>query len=123
MNQIVVSGRLVKDVELHQIANAPADKWVRLATCSVAVFGGKSKEGIEVTYYFDLAFRVYSEKFAALLKKGTNVVARGSLTYKDWEKDGKKGRNYGINADQVEPMLPPKPKADGSAVVYDDLPF
>lgn len=124
MNQIVVSGRLTKDVELRELTAAPAGKWVRLATTSVAVFGGKSKEGIEVTYFFDVAFRVYSEKFAELLKKGTNVVVRGTLTYKDWQKDGKSGRSYGINAEQVEPILPPKPKAEGAvAVADDDLPF
>lgn len=124
MNQIVVLGKLVKDVELRQIKDAPADRWMRLATGSVAVYGGKAKTGEEITYFFDFAGRVYSEKFAGLLTKGQNVVIRGPLTYKDWEKDGKKGRSYGIQCDAIEPILPPKAaKADGSAVVDDDLPF
>lgn len=118
MNSIQISGRLVKAPELYQINDAPAGKWIRFATASIAVDGGADKGGNRITYFFDVAFRVYSEKFAALLQKGAYVIAMGSLSYRDWEKDGKKGRSYSINADRVEVVLPPKDEKPA-----DDRPF
>lgn len=123
MNSIQISGRLVKEPELHPVKDAPAGKWVRFATASVAVDAGADKDGSRKAYFFDIAFRVYSERFVALLAKGANVIAVGSLSYRDWEKDGKKGRSYGINADRVEVILPPKPADEPDGIPADDLPF
>lgn len=118
MNSIQISGRLTKAPELREVKDAPAGKWVRFATASIAVDAGKAPTGEKKAYFFDLAFRVYSEKFAELLQKGVYVIAMGSLSYRDWEKDGKKGRSYGINADRVEIVLPPKDEKPA-----DDRPF
>lgn len=118
MNSIQISGRLTKAPELREVEGAPAGKWVRFATASVAVDAGADKDGNRKTFFFDIAFRVYSEKFAALLTKGAYVIAMGALSYRDWEKDGKKGRSYGINADRVEVALPPKNEKPA-----DDRPF
>lgn len=125
MNSIVLSGRLTTEPSFWEVKDCPPGKWIRLGTAGLAVDMGKDAQGEQKTLFFDLAFRVYSEKFSQMLKKGDKVMVIGSMSYRDREKDGKKYRNWGVNVDRLELCLPPlekKPSEAGTAA-DDDLPF
>lgn len=125
MNSIVLSGRLTTEPRFSEVKDCPPGKWIRFGTAGLAVDMGKDAEGQQKTLFFDLAFRVYSEKFAQMLKKGDKVLVIGSMSYRDREKDGRKYRNWGVNVDRLELCLPPlekKPSEAGTAA-DEDLPF
>lgn len=125
MNSIVLSGRLTTEPSFWEVKDCPPGKWIRLCTAGLAVDMGKDANGEQKTLFFDLAFRVYSEKFAQMLKKGDKVMAIGSMSYRDREKDGKKYRNWGVNVDRLELCLPPleKKPSDAGTATDEDLPF
>lgn len=124
MNSIILSGRLTTEPHYSEVKDCPAGKWIRFAVAGLAVDMGKDKDGKPTTLFFDIAFRVYSEKFAELLKKGEKVIVKGSMSYRDKEKDGKKYRNWGVNVEHIELCLPPleKPSSAGGEA-DEDLPF
>lgn len=102
MNSIILSGRLTTEPYYSEVKDCPAGKWIRFAVASLAVDMGKDKDGEPTTLFFDIAFRVYSEKFAELLKKGEKVIVKGSMSYRDKEKNGKKYRNWMVNVEHIE---------------------
>lgn len=125
MNSIVLSGRLTTEPSFWEVKDCPPGKWIRLGTAGLAVDMGKDAQGEQKTLFFDIAFRVYSEKFAQMLKKGDKVMVIGSMSYRDREKDGKKYRNWGVNVDRLELCLPPleKKPSEAGTDADDDLPF
>lgn len=82
INSITVEGRIVKDIELKGNEN-------KFLSNTIAVYGGKDKDGYEITYFFDFkAFNYNANKLNAHATKGSYILIKGDLRQDKWEKDG-----------------------------------
>lgn len=128
MNQVALSGRLVKAAESRR---APAEGKRGLFSATIAVDGGKNAKGEEVTYFFDLYGNYSSERWLSFLTKGKKIFVGGTLFYLDTtSKEGKKYRNFYVRAMTVDFDTPETPKVDIPDVKKDegelntdDMPF
>jgi single-strand DNA-binding protein len=99
LNNIVLQGRLCRDVELRKL---PSGKSV--ASVSVACDRDFTKEGGEKeTDFIDLvAFGATADHIAKWFTKGMMIIVSGRLQIRTWtDKDGNKRRNAEVVADSV----------------------
>jgi len=112
MNKIILIGRLTKDAELKYSPNGNG-----VTRGSIAVnngYGDKQK-----TDFFDFtSFGKQAENVASLCKKGSQVCIEGKATFSEYEKDGKKQKNFQIILDSF--VLLEKKK---ESFIDDDLGF
>ena len=104
MNLVVLIGNITKDIELRRTQTG-------IPTCvfTVAVNGGKSKDGTQITNFPTVVcWNNLAESCAKYLKKGSKVGVYGKLQTRSYEKDKVKHFVTEIVADNVE-FLTPKP--------------
>ena len=103
MNQVIISGRLTKDIEVKQ--SNSGSSYVRF-TLAVDKFRNKEKT---VIYVDCVAFNYQSNFLGKYTHKGSKVTIAGELdvSVKEYE-DGTKRTFYTVVANQVEADLPPK---------------
>ena len=140
MNQIILVGRLVQDVELRYIAGTGTP----VATFTIAVdreFTGKS--GKRETDFIDIqVWGKQAESCSNYIGKGSLVSVSGSLRMEKYEaKDGTRRTSARVNADRVnflssnkksenkeyapsfDPSFIPNFEEGFSAINDDDCPF
>lgn len=95
-NMIVVSGNIVRDVELNESQT--------LIRFCIANSESVKKDGKweEYTNYFDIKGFGGTVKLAPYLIKGTKVIITGTLHQDRWEKDGQKNSRIVINCSSLE---------------------
>lgn len=121
MNNILLSGRLTKDIELRY-----SEKGLAILNNSLAVnIGfGESKETMFVDF---VVFGKQAEYVANYANKGARAVIGGELRIENYQKkDGTNGKATRILANTVE-LFDYKEKAEvlsgSKPIVVDDLPF
>lgn len=122
LNQIIISGRVVRDPELRK-----TNSGMSVCTVTVAVDRMKDKNGDKITDFFTAnMYGKTADAFSQYVSKGQFVEITGKMhsnTYED--KDGKKKTYWGIDCDKVDWFnLAPKKKEEEKVVATDDdLPF
>ena len=105
MNKVMLTGRLVKDVELNNYGKGKnAGVWCRF---TLAVNDGKDSEGEAKTQFIDCkAFGKTAELLEQFVKKGHVTLITGKIVNESWEDDDKE-RHFAqrVIADSVE-LLP-----------------
>ncbi len=98
LNQIVLVGRLTKNINVNKAENG-----VKLATISLAIPRSfKNMEGTYDTDFIDcVAFENVAENTAAYCSKGDIVGIKGRVQSRVIEKDGKKEYLMDIVAEKV----------------------
>ena len=101
MNQIIVSGRMVKDLELKYTQQGTA-----VGTGSIAVDRRFSKDKEKETDFFNfVAWGKTAEFMAERVAKGNRIILQGRLQARSYEaKDGTKRYVTEIVVEQVEPI-------------------
>ena len=101
MNQIIVSGRMVKDLELKYTQQGTA-----VGTGSIAVDRRFSKDKEKETDFFNfVAWGKTAEFMSERVAKGNRVILQGRLQTRSYEaKDGTKRYVTEIVVEQVEPI-------------------
>lgn len=120
MNNVELSGRLVRDPELRKAGNAT------VCNFSLAVSMGKGDQ--KKTHFFDM--KIWNDKahyLAENFRKGDMIETRGFATQESWEKDGVKRskvvfvvmecRAPGAREDERPAQAERKPRADPGAYV------
>lgn len=99
MNQVIISGRLTKDVECKYTQNQMA-----VARFSVALDRGKDKDGNSRGADFPncVAFGRTAENLEKFSGKGLRVSIIGHLQTGSYDKDGQKHYTTDVIADRVE---------------------
>lgn len=99
MNKIIISGNLVRDVELQTTTSGKS-----LARFSVAVKRDYATDGqVECDFFNCVVWGAFAETCNKYLKKGSKVIVEGRLNTRTYESnDGAKKLIYEINATNVE---------------------
>ena len=97
MNQVIISGRIVKDAELRYAATGTA---VYNNTVAVEDGFGDNKK----TYFIDfVAFQKTAENAAQWTFKGQRVIVQGKMVKRSYDSnDGKKTWITEVHADRIE---------------------
>ena len=117
-NLIILHGRLTRDIESRDYQSKSGSN--TMATFCVAC---DAKFGDDA-YYFDCtAFGKTGELATAHLRKGSEVLVYGEMTYRDKQQaDGTKRRFYSVNVDRFE-FCGSKKSDDGFEQINKDVPF
>ena len=111
LNQIVLVGRLTKDIQVNK-----SEKGTKVATICLAI--PRSFKNVEGTYDTDfidcVAFDVTAENTASYCTKGDIVGVKGRVQSRVVEKDGKKEYLMDVVAEKVT-FLSSKRKEDDKA--------
>ena len=99
MNQVIISGRITKDIELKYTTSQMA-----VARFSLALDRGKDKDGNDKGADFPncVAFGRTAENLEKFSGKGLRVSIIGHLQTGSYDKDGKKVYTTDVIADRVE---------------------
>lgn len=105
INNVTVSGNLVKDCEKKQLGETPAIEF------AIAVNGWRNGE--EVANYFDCTmYGNRAKSIAPYMVKGTKVVISGRLVQDKWQdKEGNNRSKVKINVSDVDFIAPKKDNA------------
>lgn len=98
MNNVILKGRLVADPELRQTQSN-----ISVVRFKIAVDKYTGKDGEKAADFIDCnAWRGTAEFISKYFKKGQEILIRGSLHNKNWEKDGVKYYSYEVTAENCE---------------------
>ena len=97
MNNVILKGRLVADPELRQTQSGIAVVSFKIAVDKYIKDGEKQADFIECN-----AWRGTAEFISKYFTKGQEILIRGSLHNKNWEKDGVKYYSYEVTAENCE---------------------
>lgn len=99
MNQVIISGRLTKDIELKYTTSQMA-----VARFSLALDRGKDKDGNDKGADFPncVAFGRTAENLEKFSGKGLRISIIGHLQTGSYDKDGQKVYTTDVIADRVE---------------------
>jgi single-strand DNA-binding protein len=99
MNQVLLTGRIVNDLELKKVGSD-----ISLLGITIAVDRRyKDKAGEKITDFFNLTvWRQGAEYIANYGNKGDLIAVSGTLQNRTYEKDGENRRITEIQAEQVE---------------------
>ena len=94
MNNISISGRLVKDIELSRTANGTT-----LTRFNVAVPSELKDENGDrkADFFICIAWRENAESIAKYFKKGSPIELYGSMNSRSYVKDGKTSTIWELN--------------------------
>lgn len=98
MNNVILKGRLVADPELRQTQSN-----ISVVRFKIAVDKYTGKDGEKAADFIDCnAWRGTADFISKYFKKGQEILIRGSLHNKNWEKDGVKYYSYEVTAENCE---------------------
>ena len=97
MNNVILKGRLVADPELRQTQSNISVTSFKIAVDKYVKDGEKQADFIDCN-----AWRGTAEFISKYFKKGQEILIRGSLHNKNWEKDGVKYYSYEVTAENCE---------------------
>ncbi|MGJ1360008.1 single-stranded DNA-binding protein [Sphingobacterium siyangense] len=137
MNKLILVGRIGKDPETRTFDNGSVTTF-SLATTET--FKDRSGERREKTEWHNISFwGKLGESVAKFFKKGDPILVEGKITYREYEKDGKKSyvtdiqcssfeflpKNSGTNSNSSSPGNAdmPAPVDLGNTDDDDGLPF
>lgn len=87
MNSIVIFGRITKDVEVKATSSGLSYTRFNIASKSSI----KDDKGEYKTNFFTcLAWRDKADRLAKFVKKGDQLIVKGSLNFREYEKNGEK---------------------------------
>ena len=117
INNVVLVGRLTRDMELRQTSGGTS-----VGTFSLAVNRWNGKE--EEAGFFDVRlWGKQADSLSKYLTKGGQVAVIGELVQERWEKDGEKRSKVLVNANRVQ-LLGSKGGAQAqSPEATEDVPF
>lgn len=96
MNSIVVFGRVTKEVEVKSTSSGLSYARFNVASKSSM----KDEKGEYKTNFFTcVAWREKADRLAKFIKKGDQLVVKGSLNSRDYEKNGEKNTIWEINVE------------------------
>ena len=117
MNKVILSGNIVKDIELMTTSND-----ISFARFTIAV-----KRNEEKTDFINcIAWRKIAETMSKYCKKGDKVAVVGKMEVTKYEAGGEKRTMTEINVDEVEFLSQKKPeqsRAELKEIQDDNLPF
>ena len=117
MNKVILSGNIVKDIDLMTTNND-----INFARFTIAV-----KRNEEKTDFINcIAWRKIAETMSKYCKKGDKIAIVGRIEVKQYEAGGEKLTMTEINVDEVEFLSqkkPEQPKDELKEIQDDDLPF
>jgi single-strand DNA-binding protein len=98
MNNVSLTGRLTKDIELRKTNNGHST-----CTFNIAVDGGKAADGTRRSDFPSIvAWNKTAELCAQYLHKGDRVGITGKITTSSYEKDGRRIYDTKVMATNVE---------------------
>ena len=109
LNQLTISGRLTRDVELKSTSGGAT--FVRASIASN--HSKKKSDGTweEIPGFFDfICWKHSAEYLHKYAKKGDTLIIAGPIRWSSWEKDGQKFSKVEINAEQI--IIKPKREGD-----------
>ena len=129
MNQVIISGRLTKDVECKYTQNQMA-----VARFNIAIDRGKDRNGESRGADFPscVAFGKTAENLEKFSGKGLRIAINGHIQTGSYEKDGQKVYTTDIVADRIEFIdwknsekvsEPDDEYPSGFAAMDEDIPF
>ena len=96
MNSIVVFGRVTKEVEVKSTSSGLSYARFNVASKSSM----KDEKGEYKTNFFTcVAWREKADRLAKFIKKGDQLVVKGSLNSRDYEKNGEKNTIWEMNVE------------------------
>ncbi len=104
MNEVFLTGKLGQDPE-HKKTGAGK---------SVCTFSIPTKIGEKVQWHKIVTWEAQADNCAQYLKKGSQVLVKGRIEYREYEKDGHKVKVTEIIARGVEFLSPPKDKGEAN---------
>lgn len=118
INEVKISGRLVKDVELKDIMTSRG-KHVELARFSIA-FGYWKGKKLDPCWYFNcVAFGPLAKNMAQLTKGTSIMITRGYLQHNTYQ--DKEGNTRRENSIIVEDYMLLKGKSDMAAKMEEEI--
>lgn len=115
-NKVILMGWLGSDPELTQTAGGKAVAKFSLATRE------KYKDTTTTQWHKIVAWQKLAEICGKYLTKGQQVYVEGKISYREWEKDGKKHYATEIVIDKME-FVGSKGDKQTAAGDYGDIPF
>ena len=113
VNQVILLGRLTRDVELRTTTSGK-----NVASFSLAVDKGGNQEGAD---FFDItAWDKLAELLDKYTSKGSKVLVQGRLTQDTWEQDGQKRSKVSVTANDVT-FLDSKSEGTQKDTVLEDI--
>lgn len=113
INNIVLTGRLTRDIEVKATHSGTPIGNLGLAYSGIRKNGGTG-EYEEVSNFIDcVLIGSRAQALAKYLTKGTKVTVSGELRYQSWEKDGQKRSKHEILIDRIQFMSTNKQQDDG----------
>lgn len=126
LNQVILVGNVGKDAEIRTANN------IKVATFSLATSTGgyKKQDGTDVPlktqWHNVVCFRSMAELVEKYVNKGDRLTVIGSISYRDYEKDGVKRYVTDIIAEDIilsGKGIEKKDEPEQSETQKDDLPF
>ena len=101
INHVVIGGNLTRDPELRSLQSGTSVCKLRIANNRRAKI---NDEWVDKPGYFDVTvWGKQGENCATYLSKGSSVMVRGELRWREWQTDdGGKRQAVEINADEVQ---------------------
>ena len=113
VNQVILLGRLTRDVELRTTTSGK-----NVASFSLAVDKGGNQEGAD---FFDItAWDKLAELLDKYTSKGSKVLVQGRLTQDTWEQDGQRRSKVSVTANDVT-FLDSKSEGTQKDTVLEDI--
>ena len=88
MNAIIISGRLVKDVEVNSYGNN-----TKVVSNTIAVYKSKNEDGTTNADFIDFKCFNFAAEGIANCKKGDYIAMEGSITKEEWKTQAGEARS------------------------------
>lgn len=119
MNEVKISGNLVRDPEIRYMTTGTLK-------CSFSIAHNTGKDDKKKAHFFDcIAWKELGEKIGTTYAKGNPIEIQGMLTQNTWEKDGQKRSRIEIVVFKVteKEKSPEQASAPEAQTGDEDLPF
>lgn len=118
INNVNLEGRIVRDIEIKDFNGT------KIVNNVLAVYGGKDKDGVEITHFIDFkAFNYNADKLCHHASKGSKIVICGDLRVDKWENDDKKYSKVVVYADSVFIGSSEKAEEKNESQEESDMPY
>ena len=125
MNNITIFGRITKDIELKSMSSGVSFARFNIASKSMV----KNSNGeYETNFFTCVVWREKADRLAKFVKKGDQLVVKGSFNSRTYEKNGEKTTIWEVNVEDFA-FVSNVDKAETKELVpateedLEDLPF